>query len=135
MTYYCAIFSHDFTLGGDGGDGPVGVSLVATTTVHAKSPRLAAAKGYVRCVGRRRARLLLDVLQAPAVLARHETDWRATAPLPRRPTRPAARRLAPSRHPLVTPGPPPPTPPPPPPPPSPRPRPSRLPSLLNPPPN
>lgn len=78
MTYTCAIWNHDCTFPG-GTARPSCLTLVATTRVKANSSRAAAAKGYVRCVGRRRARLLQEVLHAPAALIRQETDWRAIA--------------------------------------------------------
>jgi hypothetical protein len=83
MTFFCAIWNHDYTFGeGTGGTQPAlaDVTLVGTARVRAGSARAAAAKGYVRCVGRGRARLLKDVLKAPPALVQQETDWRAIAP-------------------------------------------------------
>jgi hypothetical protein len=83
MTFTCAIWNHDYTFGGGTAgpeSGPSGMTLVGTARVKAGSPRAAAAKVYVRCVGRRRAQLLKDVLQAPPAVVQQETDWRAIAP-------------------------------------------------------
>ncbi len=83
MTFFCAIWNHDYTLGDKTGGtqpGVADVTLVGTARVRAGSPRAAAAKGYVRCVGRGRARLLKDFLQASPTLIQQETDWRAIAP-------------------------------------------------------
>jgi hypothetical protein len=79
MTFFCAVYSQDLTLGGKEPT-PAGVTLVGQTAVRAAGPRQAAAKGYVRCVGRRRARLLKDVFQAPQTCVENETNWRAIAP-------------------------------------------------------
>jgi hypothetical protein len=80
MTFVCSIYNHDYTFGNSADADPACVTLIARTAVRAGSPRSAAAKVYVRCVGRRRARLLQDVLQAPPSLIQNETDWRAIAP-------------------------------------------------------
>lgn len=82
MTFLCTVYNHDYTFGAPSGTEPSAIQAtrVATVSVRARSARAAAAKVYVRCVGRRRARLLKDVLQAPASLVRQETDWRAIAP-------------------------------------------------------
>jgi hypothetical protein len=83
MTFFCTIWNRDCTFGeGTGRTQPAmaGVTLVGTARVRAGSPRAAAAKGYVRCVGRGQARLLKDVLKAPPALIQQETDWRAIAP-------------------------------------------------------
>jgi hypothetical protein len=81
VTFLCTIFSQDSAFG-TGESGPQGqpATLVGTTTIRAASPRLAAAKGYVRCVGRDRAWLLKEVLHAPAGVVRQEIDWKALAP-------------------------------------------------------
>jgi hypothetical protein len=83
VTFFCTIWNRDGTFG----EGMVGrqpgkadVTLVGTARVRAGSRRAAAAKGYVRCVGRGRARLLKDVLEAPPALIQQEIDWRAIAP-------------------------------------------------------
>jgi hypothetical protein len=80
MTFLCTIYNHDYTFGPAGEPTPAGVTLVGQAAVRAGSARAAAAKGYVRCVGRPRARLLAQLLPAGAVQRRHETDWRAIAP-------------------------------------------------------
>jgi hypothetical protein len=80
MTFFCTIYNQDYTLGNDGEPTPAKVTLVAQAPVRAASPRAAAAKVYVRCVGRQRARVLKEVLHAPATLSRQETDWRGIAP-------------------------------------------------------
>ncbi len=83
MTFFCAVWNHDYTFGGGTGGtqpGLADVTLVGTARVKARSARAAAAKVYVRCVGRGRARLLKDVLKAPPSLVQQETNWRAIAP-------------------------------------------------------
>jgi hypothetical protein len=83
VTFFCTIWNRDCTVGegmSGGQPGMADATLVGTTRVRAGSPRAAAAKGYVRCVGRGRARLLKDVLEAPPALIQQETDWRAIAP-------------------------------------------------------
>jgi hypothetical protein len=80
MTFLCAIYNHDYTFGPGGEPTPAGVTLVGQAVVRATCARAAAAKSYVRCVGRPRALLLAQFLKAAAVKVRNETDWRAIAP-------------------------------------------------------
>jgi hypothetical protein len=80
MTFVCTIYNHDYTFGKGGEASSACMTLIAQTAIRAGSPRSAAAKVYVRCVGRRRARLLHDVFQAPPSLIQNETNWRAIAP-------------------------------------------------------
>ncbi len=54
-------------------------SFEGRAVVRAADPRSAAAKLYVRCVGRPRARLLTAV-KAGALQVRGETEWREIAP-------------------------------------------------------
>jgi hypothetical protein len=82
VTFLCTVYNHDCTQGTSAESGP---SLLAATpvggvVVRARSPRSAAAKGYVRCVGRGRARILKEVLHASQGVYRGETDWQAIAP-------------------------------------------------------
>jgi hypothetical protein len=81
VTFLCTIYSQDSTFGaGDSASGASPATLVGTAAVVAANPRQAAAKGYVRCVGKQRAWLLKEVLHAPKGIVRHETDWKALAP-------------------------------------------------------
>jgi hypothetical protein len=80
MTFLCTIYNEQVSADGSGHLTPAVVTLVARSVVRAGSRRSAAAKVYVRCVGRQRARLLKEVLHAPSILIRHETDWRGIAP-------------------------------------------------------
>jgi hypothetical protein len=81
VTFLCTIYSQDSTFGSAEADASAGpATLVGTTAILAANPRQAAAKGYVRCVGRQRAWLLKEVLHAPKGIVRHELDWRALAP-------------------------------------------------------
>ena len=92
MRYLCTIFS-DGTFGGGSadrpGDGPT-LSVVATRIgVSGRSLREAAARAYIRCVGRQRARLMRVKRKAPRRLAAQETNVRAIA---------ASLRLTSGRH-------------------------------------
>jgi hypothetical protein len=79
--YTCTIFNHDYTFEEhESWLGPEHVPAVrvASVTVRARSRREAAARAYVRTVGRVRARKLRE-LNAPAVLVRAESRWRVLA--------------------------------------------------------
>jgi hypothetical protein len=80
MTFLCTVYNHDYTFGPGGEPTPAGVTLVGQAAVRARSARAAAAKVYVRCVGRPRAQLLAQFLHAGVGQVRNETDWRAIAP-------------------------------------------------------
>ncbi len=73
MRYLCTIYNRDFAFGG-----PNSV-LVGTTTVGARNLREAAARAYVRCVGRKRAVVLRQELKAPRAVIAQETNVRAIA--------------------------------------------------------
>jgi hypothetical protein len=72
MRYLCTIYNRDFTAGG-----PNSV-LVGTATVKGRTLREAAARAYVRCVGRKRAQILPKGPKAPRVFA-GETNVQAVA--------------------------------------------------------
>jgi hypothetical protein len=80
VRYICTIYSHTFAgkqgfAGGDAdGDGALGKVVVS-----AASPREAAARAYVECIGRTRARTMREKLGAPRSLAAQETNPRAIA--------------------------------------------------------
>jgi hypothetical protein len=84
VRYFCTIYTHDCTLAtkqgtpatgeGDPAGGPLGRVLVSGATM-----REAAARAYVQCVGRERARLMQEQLAAPRRLARQETNTKAIA--------------------------------------------------------
>jgi hypothetical protein len=79
--YTCTIFNHNYTFEEhEAWLGPEHVPAVrvASIIVRARSRREAAARAYVRTVGRVRARILRD-LNAPAILVRFETRWRVLA--------------------------------------------------------
>lgn len=82
MRYLCTIFTHDCTF--SGGKGSVGTdpafdSPVASVIVSGLNRRDAAARAYVRCVGRQRARWLREQGMAPEEVVAQETSRRAIA--------------------------------------------------------
>jgi hypothetical protein len=82
VRYLCTIYSQNHTFAAKPGfasddadsDGPVGKVVVSGT-----SPRQAAARAYVECVGRTRARMMREKQQAPRWLAAQEANPRAIA--------------------------------------------------------
>jgi hypothetical protein len=92
VRYFCAIYTHQYTLTGTqscakGEPGPD--ALVARVVVSGGSQREAAARAYVQCVGRERARQLQEERRAPRHVARQETNSRAIAASLRKTTRTA----------------------------------------------
>ena len=91
MRYICTIYSHDHTFAGKqgfaGGDADGDASL-ARVVIAAPSPRDAAARAYVECIGRARARLMREKRQAPRSVAAQETNPRAIAASLRKTGRP-----------------------------------------------
>jgi hypothetical protein len=82
MRFLCTIYSHDEQCGGvPGGPGlqPRVEAPLATVTVSGRSLREAAARAYVRGVGRTRARILRDHLKAPRAVFAQETNVKAIA--------------------------------------------------------
>lgn len=79
--YDCTVFNHNYT-SEDHEDwlGPEYVQAVriASVIVHARNAHDAAARAYVRTVGRVRAGKLRK-LNAPAVIIQFETSWRKVA--------------------------------------------------------
>jgi hypothetical protein len=82
VRYICTIYSHNHTLAakqgfvddaGDG-DGPVGKVVVSGA-----SPRQAAARAYVECIGRTRARMMREKRALPRSAAAQEANPRAIA--------------------------------------------------------
>jgi hypothetical protein len=89
MRFVCTIYNRDYTFGGkNNGTGPdesgdpgvEGVSVVASSVmVTARNQREAAARAYIRHVGRPRARFLREQLDAPRRLIAQETNPAAIA--------------------------------------------------------
>jgi hypothetical protein len=81
MRYQCSIYPQGFSLEGflRGGRNRVLGTPVATLTVTGRSVREAAARAYVRGVGRLRAKVLREQLHAPRAVVASETDPRAIA--------------------------------------------------------
>jgi hypothetical protein len=82
MQFVCTIYGHDYTAGGPRGwlnARPVRLTAPRTVTVSGQTVREAAARAYVRCVGRRRARLLCSRQHAPRRVALQEADPKAIA--------------------------------------------------------
>jgi hypothetical protein len=84
VRYTCTIYTHDRTFAiqqGAMGDGDPcgGDAPLAQVLVSGASKREAAARAYVQCVGRDRARLLREQLRISPRLARQETNARAIA--------------------------------------------------------
>jgi hypothetical protein len=82
VRYLCTIYTHAYTYGGTSGftgTEPSFDSPTAEVMVTGGSMRQAAAKAYVRCVGRRRARLLEGDGQGLPNSAAQERDPRAIA--------------------------------------------------------
>lgn len=79
--YLCTIYNYDYTFGDDEallGPHYVPAVRVARVAVLARNGREAAARAYVRTVGRVRARKLRE-LNAPAGCLLAETRWRTLA--------------------------------------------------------
>ena len=68
MRYTCTIYNHDYTFGGDRGflgSEPVFEAPLAHVVVSGASLREAAARAYVKCVGRQRANQMRQNQHAP----------------------------------------------------------------------
>jgi hypothetical protein len=92
MRYLCTIYTHDLSLTGKNGfvgTEPAFNSPLATVVVPGPEMRQAAARAYVRCVGRDRARWLRQEAKAPDEVIAQETCCRAIA----RSLRKVARRV------------------------------------------
>jgi hypothetical protein len=82
VRFHCAIYNQDSTFGFSGGwqgGGPVSTVPMATVTVSGHTAREAAARAYVRCVGRERARRMRQKPDAPRGAIAQETNFRAIA--------------------------------------------------------
>jgi hypothetical protein len=82
VRYTCTIYSHDYTFGGSrafGGSDPVFDSPLANVEVSGRTLREAAARAYVKCVGRTRARLMRKNAVAPRQVIALETSCKAIA--------------------------------------------------------
>jgi hypothetical protein len=84
MRYLCTIYANDGTFPGTNTSPASGspaepTSAVASVVVTGSSLRQAAARAYVRCVGRERARWLRQAKQAPAAVVAQETSPKAIA--------------------------------------------------------
>lgn len=92
MRYHCTIYSHAFTAAngtGHAGTDPSFDAPVASVVVGGASSRQAAARAYVRCVGRERARILAQKPTVRPEMAAQEASPRAIAASLRR----TARRI------------------------------------------
>jgi hypothetical protein len=86
--YLCTVYNYNYTFGGDEallGSHYVPAVRVARIAVLARNGREAAARGYVRTVGRVRARFLQS-LNAPEICVLIESRWRRMAGAMRRTT-------------------------------------------------
>jgi hypothetical protein len=82
VLYTCTIYSHDFTFGGAKGftgTDPVFDAPTAQVVVSGRNLRQAAARAYVKCIGRRRAKEMLRNLDAPREVIQQETSCKAIA--------------------------------------------------------
>jgi hypothetical protein len=90
VRYTCTIYSHDFTFGGVKGftgTDPVFDEPFARVVVSGRSLREAAARAYVKCVGRQRADQMREQRRAPAKVVAQETSCKAIAASLRKTTR------------------------------------------------
>ncbi len=90
MRYTCTIFGHDYTFGGDQGftgTDPVFDEPLARVVVLGRSSREAAARAYVKCVGRKRAEQMREERRAPGKVIMLETSRKAIAASLRKTTR------------------------------------------------
>ena len=82
MRYACTIYTHEYMFGGNrgftGGD-PVFDSPLAHVVVSGDNLREAAARAYVQCVGRLRARRMRQNPSAPRAVIAQETSCKAIA--------------------------------------------------------
>jgi hypothetical protein len=82
MQYTCTIYNHDYTVGGVKGftgTEPVFDAPLAHVVVSGGSLREAAARAYVKCVGRERARRMRRNRQARRDVIAQETSCKAIA--------------------------------------------------------
>jgi hypothetical protein len=82
VRYLCTIYSHDHTFAGKqgfAGDDADGNAALGRLVVSGSSPRQAAARAYVECVGRTRARMMREKRKAPRSVAAQEANPRAIA--------------------------------------------------------
>jgi len=91
VRYICTIHSQNHTFAGKqdfAGSGADSDGPLARLVVSGSSPRQAAARAYVECVGRTRARLMREKLNAPRSVAAQEANPRAIAASLRKTKRP-----------------------------------------------
>jgi hypothetical protein len=89
VRYTCTIYGHDYTFGGDKGftgTEPVFDEPVARVVVSGRGLREAAARAYVKCVGRQRAEQMRRQRRAPGNVITQETSCQAIAASLRRTT-------------------------------------------------
>lgn len=80
MRFHCTVYTRDYTFGaGEGGTSTPPGALVGTLTVSGATAREAAARAYVKRVGKDRARRMRDELDAPRAVVAQETNVRAIA--------------------------------------------------------
>jgi hypothetical protein len=90
VRYTCTIFGHDYTFGGVKGftgTEPVWDEPLARVVVAGKTLREAAARAYVKCVGRHRAEQMRQEQRAPRKVVALETSSKAIAASLRKTTR------------------------------------------------
>jgi hypothetical protein len=82
VLYTCTIYSHDYTFGGAKGftgTDPVFAGPTVQVEVSATSMRQAAARAWVKCIGRARAKRLARKPGAPREIAAQEKSCKAIA--------------------------------------------------------
>jgi hypothetical protein len=82
VRYTCTIYSHDYRFGGVQaftGSDPVLETPLAHVEVSGRTLREAAARAYVKCVGRQRARQMRAKATAPREVIAQETSCKAIA--------------------------------------------------------
>ncbi len=73
MRFLCTIYSRDCTFGASNS------TRVGSVTVRGNTLREAAARAYVACVGKKRAQVMREVMQAPRAQVAEQTNVRAIA--------------------------------------------------------
>jgi hypothetical protein len=82
VRYTCTIYSHDYTFGGQrafAGSDSAFTAPLANVEVSGRTLREAAARAYVKCVGRSRARQMRKNATAPRNVIALETSCKAIA--------------------------------------------------------
>jgi hypothetical protein len=82
VRYTCTIYSHDYSFGGAKGftgTDPVFDAPLVQVEVSGRSLREAAARAYVKCIGRARAKQMAEKLSAPQEVIAQEKNCKAIA--------------------------------------------------------